>query len=198
VALSCVCPPEASPASPSIAALIRAEKPLAVLQAVPAERQPYERSRAWLWRLAERELAVKRLEQEVARSLARAPLVSHSVDAPDALRTQMGALLADPRLLMSTRSPLRAALWLVLLRPTPEVLTTKSRSAHPLLAFAEALIRAALNGHRRAFDQIANRIEGRVANRLFETQPIDDGPAAAARRLMIEMVCGVQKKPRRP
>jgi hypothetical protein len=57
---------------PSIAALMRAEKPLAALQAVPAERQPYERSRAWLRRLAERELAVKRLEQEVARSLARA------------------------------------------------------------------------------------------------------------------------------
>jgi hypothetical protein len=56
---------------PSIAALMRAERALAELQVVPAERQPYERGRAWLQRLAKRELAVKRLEQEVARSLAR-------------------------------------------------------------------------------------------------------------------------------
>src|SRR5262245_38796496 len=33
---------------PSIAALIRAEKALAASRAVPAERQPYERGRAWL------------------------------------------------------------------------------------------------------------------------------------------------------
>jgi len=55
---------------PSIAALMRAEKDLAASRAVPAERQRYERGRAWLKRLAERELAVKRLEREVARSLA--------------------------------------------------------------------------------------------------------------------------------
>jgi hypothetical protein len=55
---------------PSIAALMRAEKALTALRAVPAERQPYERGRAWLKRLADTELAVKRLEREVARSLA--------------------------------------------------------------------------------------------------------------------------------
>jgi hypothetical protein len=49
---------------------MRAEKALAALRALPAERQPYERGRAWLQRLAETELAVKRLEQEVLRSLA--------------------------------------------------------------------------------------------------------------------------------
>ncbi len=105
----------------------------------------------------------------------------------------MDALLADPRLLMSTPNPIRAALWLVLLRPTSEVMAAKSPSAHPLLAFAEALVRAALNGRLRAFVEIANRIEGHVANE-FETQPVDDGPAAAARRLMIEMVSVALKK----
>jgi hypothetical protein len=50
---------------------MRAEKALATLRAVPAERQRYERGRAWLKRLAETELAVKRLEREVARSLGR-------------------------------------------------------------------------------------------------------------------------------
>lgn len=54
---------------PSIAALLRAEKALAALRAVPAERQPYERGRVWLQRLAKTELAVRRLEQEVARLL---------------------------------------------------------------------------------------------------------------------------------
>jgi hypothetical protein len=92
----------------------------------------------------------------------------------DELHARMAALLADPSLLMSTPNPIRAALWLVLLRPTSAVLVANSPSAHPLLAFAEALVRAALNGHRRAFDQIANRIEGRVASRVFETQPVDD------------------------
>ena len=111
----------------------------------------------------------------------------------DALQAQMGALLAAPSLLMSTPNPIRAALWLVLLRPTSAVLVANSPSAHPLLAFAEALVRAALNGHRRAFDQIANRIEGRVANNIFETQPIADDPAAEARRLMIEMVLATLK-----
>jgi hypothetical protein len=52
-------------------ASIRAEGALTALQAAPAERQPYERGRAWLQRLAKKELAVKRLEQEVVRSLAR-------------------------------------------------------------------------------------------------------------------------------
>ena len=110
------------------------------------------------------------------------------------MQAQMGALLADPLLLMSTPSPIRAALWLVLLRPTSEVMVAKPSSAHPLLAFAETLVRAALDGSPRAFDQIANRIEGRMANRAFETQPIDDGPAAAARRLMIEMVSAALKE----
>ncbi len=66
-------------------------------------------------------------------------------------------------------------------------MAAKSPSAHPLLAFAEELVRAALSGRLRAFDEIANRIEGRVAN-AFETQPVDDSQAAAARRLMIEKV----------
>jgi len=105
----------------------------------------------------------------------------------DPVQARMDALLADPRLLMSTPSPIRAALWLVLLRPTSEVIAAKESSAHPLLAFAEVLVRAALDGHRRAFDQIANRIEGRVG-KVFETRPIEDGPAAAARRLTIEML----------
>ena len=105
----------------------------------------------------------------------------------DAVQAQMGALLADPLLLMSTPSPIRAALWLVLLRPTSEVMVAKPSSAHPLLAFAETLVRAALDGSPRAFDQIANRIEGRVG-KVFETRPIEDGPAAAARRLTIEML----------
>ena len=36
----------------------------------------------------------------------------------------------------------------------------KFPSAHPLVAFAEALVRAALNGHRRAFNQIAQQDRG--------------------------------------
>jgi hypothetical protein len=108
-------------------------------------------------------------------------------------QAQMDALLAEPRLLMSTPNPIRAALWLVLLRPASEVLAAKSPSAHPLLAFAEALIRAALNGRLRAIVEIANRIEGRVTNE-FVTQHLDDGPAAAARRLMIELVTDALKK----
>ena len=56
----------------AIGVKLRAEKALAALQAVPPERQRYERGRAWIVRLAARKLAVKRLEQEVAGSLARA------------------------------------------------------------------------------------------------------------------------------
>jgi hypothetical protein len=105
----------------------------------------------------------------------------------------MDELLAEPRLLMSTRNPIRSALWLVLLRPASEVLAAKTPSPHPLLAFAHALVRAALHGRLRAIVQIADRIEGRVSNE-FEAQPFDDGPAAAARRLMIEMVSATLKK----
>ena len=111
----------------------------------------------------------------------------------DARQAQLAALLTDPRLLMSTPNPIRAALWLVLLKPESEVIAAKSPSAHPLLAFAEALVRAALHGRLRAIVEIADRIEGRVANE-FEAQPFDDGPAAAARRLMIEMVSATLKK----
>jgi hypothetical protein len=94
---------------------------------------------------------------------------------------------------MSTLNPIRAALWLVLLRPESEVIDAKSPSAHPLLAFAEALVRAALHGRLRAIVEIANRIEGRVANE-FEAQPFDDGPAARTRGLMIEMASATLKK----
>jgi hypothetical protein len=97
---------------------------------------------------------------------------------------------------MSTPNPIKAALWLVLLRPESEVIDAKSPSAHPLLAFAEALVRAALRGRLRAIVEIADRIEGRVANE-FEAQPFDDGPAARTRRLMIEMVSATLKKPDR-
>jgi hypothetical protein len=143
-------------------------------------------------------LAVKRLEHKVVRPLVRQAPDAQSVapeptEGRDPKQAQMVALLADPRLLMSTPNPIRAALWLVLLRPASEVLAAKSPSSHPLLAFAEALVRAALNGRLRAFVEIANRIEGRVANE-FETQPVDDAPAAAARRMMIEMVAAALKK----
>lgn len=111
----------------------------------------------------------------------------------DARQAQLEALLADPRLIMSTPNPIRAALWLVLLRPASEVIAAKSPSAHLLLAFAEALVRAALHGRLRAIVEIADRIEGRVTNE-FEAQPFDDGPAATARRLMIEMVSAMLRK----
>jgi hypothetical protein len=72
-------------------------------------------------------------------------------------------------------------------------MAAKSPSAHLLLAFVEALVRAALHGRLRAIVEIVNRIEGRVANE-FEAQPVDDGPAAAARRLMIKLVTDALKE----
>jgi hypothetical protein len=52
-----------------IGASMRAEGALTALQAAPAERQPYERGRGRGFGVSRNGLAVKRLEQEVARSL---------------------------------------------------------------------------------------------------------------------------------
>jgi|SRR5262245_14264090 len=92
---------------------------------------------------------------------------------------------------LDIHSPIKAAVWLALLRPAHELLADPSPDPENpksgIVALGEVIARRALNGDVNAFNSIADRIEGKVGLRKGDLDPDAD----MRQREVGQMITGV-------
>src|SRR5262245_12724702 len=90
----------------------------------------------------------------------------------DHMARRLRAMDRDHKRFLDLHSPVKAAVWLALLRPVGEL---ADRAADPsvsgIVALGEAIARKALAGDVAAFNSISDRIEGRVGVRQGDVDP---------------------------
>lgn len=118
----------------------------------------------------------------------RLPGITASEDPAAAHNRALAYLRADVRRFLGHSTPIKAALWLALLRPTDKVIADAAAGFAPvegeddsmvdkpaIIAFAEMALAKALTGDMQAWSLIADRIEGKPGLRRDE---ISDEAAA--------------------
>src|SRR5262245_6546484 len=90
----------------------------------------------------------------------------------DHMARRLAHLDREHKRFLDLHSPVKAAVWLALLRPVGEL---ADRAGDPsvsgIVALGEAIVRKALAGDVPAFSQISDRIEGRVGVRQGDVDP---------------------------
>ena len=108
-------------------------------------------------------------------------------ELPDPIQ-QLRQIEQDHRRFLRLGSPVRASLWMALMRPVDELMARESflettqapdgsvetRSIPAVLAWGETLVRKAIRGDMQAAGIIADRIEGKVGTRRDEEDPEDE------------------------
>jgi hypothetical protein len=98
--------------------------------------------------------------------------------------TALDRLERNHRKLMDLHSPIRAALWLALMKPSEDLFERENdviggeQSIPAVIAMAESAVRKAIRGDMTAFNSIADRIEGKVGLRKGDVDPELDSKQA--------------------
>jgi len=113
--------------------------------------------------------------------------------------TALARLEKNHRRLMDMHSPVRAALWLALMRNTDELFEREQEALNgeagipAVLSMAEAIVRKAIAGDVGAFNSISDRIEGRVGLRKGDVDPELDNKQTELASVIEGVVAGLTK-----